>query len=98
MNEVIQKTGLGTANIPNTSCITATAVDEAITLLPDVVEHAKGYLGEFFNEYQSRMNPLIDEEIDKLASLEEKHKDYPKHHLPCIFLLRTWFLIRYPVK
>lgn len=76
MNEVIQRTGLGRENIPNTGCITAIAVDEATALLPDVVEHAKEYLGGFFSEYQASMNPLIDEEIDKLATLEEKHKDY----------------------
>lgn len=76
MNEVIQRTELGRANIPNTGCLTAIAVDEATALLPDVVEHAKEYLGGFFREYQARMNPLIDEEIDKLATLEEKHKDY----------------------
>lgn len=76
MNEVIQRMGLGRANIPNTDGITATAVDEATALLPDVVKHAKEYLHGFFREYQSRMNPLIDEEIDKLAVLEEKHKDY----------------------
>ncbi|MDD4769694.1 MAG: DEAD/DEAH box helicase, partial [Eubacteriales bacterium] len=76
MNEVIQRTGVGRANIPNTDGITATAVDEATALLPDVIKHAKEYLHGLFREYQGRMNPLIDEEIDKLAVLEEKHKDY----------------------
>lgn len=76
MNDVIQKTGIGRTNIPNTGGITANAVNEATALLPDVVEHAKEYLGGFYHEYQDRMNPLIDEEIDKLAALEEKHRDY----------------------
>lgn len=76
MNEIIQRTGLGRANIPNTNCITAAAVNEATTLLPDVVQQAKKYLAQFFNKYQERMIPLIDEEIDKLATLEEKHRDY----------------------
>ena len=76
MNEVIQRTGLGRANIPNTECITPTTVDEVTSLLSDVVENAKEYLDRFFREYQDRMNPLIDEEIDKLASLEGKHKAY----------------------
>lgn len=76
MNEIIQRTGLGRSNIPNTNCITAAAVNEATTLLPDVVQQAKKYLAQFFNKYQERMIPLIDEEIDKLATLEEKHRDY----------------------
>ena len=76
MNEIIQRTGLGRSNIPNTNCITAADVNEATTLLPDVVQQAKKYLAQFFNKYQERMIPLIDEEIDKLATLEEKHRDY----------------------
>lgn len=76
MNEIIQKTGLGRANIPNTNCITVAAIDEASALLPDVVQQAREYLARFFSEYQHRMTPLIDEEIDKLAALEEKHRDY----------------------
>ena len=76
MNEVVQQTGLRRTNIPNPNCLTATAVAEAEALLPDVVNHAKEYLGAFFRDYQSRMNPLIDEEIDKLSSLEDKHKAY----------------------
>ncbi|HBL50482.1 MAG TPA: ATP-dependent helicase, partial [Firmicutes bacterium] len=76
MNEVVQRTGLSRTNIPNTNCITVAAVEEAAALLPDVVNHAKEYLGGFFRDYQSSMNPLIDEEIDKLASLEGKHKAY----------------------
>lgn len=76
MNEIILRTGLGRSNIPNTNCITAADVNEATTLLPDVVQQAKKYLAQFFNKYQERMIPLIDEEIDKLATLEEKHRDY----------------------
>lgn len=76
MNDVIQRTGIGRANIPNTGSITANAVNEATVLLPDVVKHAREYLRGFYHEYQDRMNPLIDEEIDKLAALEEKHKYY----------------------
>lgn len=76
MNEVIQKTGLARLNIPNTTCMTSDAVDAASALLSDVIDRAKEHLGVFFNEYQNRMTSLIDEEIDKLASLEEKHKDY----------------------
>ena len=76
MNYVIQRTGVGATDIPNTNCITIKDVREATELLPDVVKQAKKYLYLFYHEYQDRMDPLIDEEIDKLASLEEKHKKY----------------------
>ena len=76
MNEIIQRTGLGRSNIPNTNCITAAVMNEATSLLPDVVQQAKKYIAQFFDKYQERMIPLIDEEIDKLATLEEKHRDY----------------------
>jgi superfamily II DNA or RNA helicase len=76
MDEIVQKTGLGRADIPNTNCISSASIDEATSLLPDVVQQAKKYLAQFFVKYQNHMNPLLDEEIDKLAALEEKHKDY----------------------
>ena len=45
-------------------------------LLPNVVEHAKEYLDGYYQGYLSSMNPLLDEELDKLAELETRHKDY----------------------
>ena len=30
----------------------------------------------FYSRYAGRINPLLDEELDKLAELEGKHKDY----------------------
>lgn len=76
MREVLSVTGLGATNIPNTGDISAAAVEAATKLLNDVVNHAKEYLHGFYTDYQKRINPLIDEEIDKLGALEEKHKDY----------------------
>ena len=31
---------------------------------------------EFYRQYSDRINPLLNEELDKLAELEDKHKDY----------------------
>ena len=76
MREVLAMTGLGATNIPNTGDISETAVANASKLLHDVVNHAKDYLHGFYTEYQTRMTPLIDEEIDKLGALEDKHKVY----------------------
>ncbi|MBR6862349.1 MAG: DEAD/DEAH box helicase [Acidaminococcaceae bacterium] len=76
MNEVLRKTNLRSANIPNSNALTEADVQKASELLPDVVEHAKEYLHGYFQQYEARMNPLLDEELDKLAELESRHKDY----------------------
>ena len=36
----------------------------------------KEYLNGFYCDYQKRIQPQIDEELNKLSELEEKHKDY----------------------
>ncbi|MCF0233166.1 MAG: hypothetical protein HUJ63_13150, partial [Enterococcus sp.] len=76
MREVLSITGIGSTNIPNTGDTFEDAVNLASELLPDVVNRAKAYLHNFFVDYQNRINPLIDDEIEKLGSLESKHKSY----------------------
>ena len=74
MEELIQKTGLANRNLPNARAATQEEIQTASNLLQDAVEQAKAYLGIRYEEYQQRMNPQIDEEITKLAKLEDKHK------------------------
>lgn len=76
MNEVLKRTSLRNVDIPNSNALTQENVGEAASLLPDVVSHAQEYMQMFFEQYSDRINPLLDEELDKLASLEEKHKSY----------------------
>ncbi len=76
MSEVLRKTNLRNTNIPNSNALTDEDVRQATELLPDVVEHAKEYLHGYYLQYERRINPLLDEEIDKLAELETKHKNY----------------------
>lgn len=76
MNEVLRKTNLRSTNIPNSNALTEADVQTATELLPNVVEHAKEYLHGYFQQYEIRMNPLLDEELDKLGELESRHKDY----------------------
>lgn len=76
MNEVVQKTKLSNLKIPNTNCIGENEISSASALLSDVVAHAKVYLDEHYKRYQTEMNPLLDEEVDKLIELQEKHKEY----------------------
>ena len=76
MNEVLRKTNLRNTNIPNCNALTDADVQKASALLPDVVEHAKEYLHGYFQQYETRMNPLLDEELEKLTKLESRHRDY----------------------
>ena len=76
MNEVVQKAGLSNSKIPNTNCITESEISDAGALMQDVVAHAKAYLDEHYTRYQAEMSPLLDEEVDKLISLQERHKKY----------------------
>lgn len=81
MDEVIQTAGLGSSRIPNTDCITEARIYAAGSLLKNVVEQAGMYLEEHYRKYQTEMNPLLEEEVDKLIGLQEKHKEYYQHTL-----------------
>jgi hypothetical protein len=76
MNEVVQKTGLSNPKIPNTNCIGEDEISAATFLLRDVVSQAKMYLDEHYKKYQAEMNPLLEEEVDKLIALQERHLEY----------------------
>lgn len=81
MDEVIQTVGLGSSGIPNTDSITEARIYAAGSLLKNVVEQAGMYLEEHYRIYQAEMNPLLEEEVDKLIGLQEKHKEYYQHTL-----------------
>ena len=49
---------------------------DAEALLNDVVDHAKAYLKVKYQEYEDRMNPLLDNEVDKLIDLQNRHHAY----------------------
>ena len=76
MSEVIQKTGLSGAKIPNTDCIGEAEISAASRLLEDVVAEAKMVLNGYYKKYEQTMPPLLDEEIDKLIELQSKHHEY----------------------
>lgn len=76
MNEVVQKTGIRSDNIPNTDSVTDDIIRASEKDLSDVVEHAKAYLNTKYTEYQERMTPLLHSEIEKLDTLKGKHRAY----------------------
>jgi len=76
MHEVIRRTGIRNGNISNVDAITEDDIVAAEGLRNEAVAHAREYLGEKYRNYQSRMEPLLDEEVDKLITLQDKHKQY----------------------
>jgi superfamily II DNA or RNA helicase len=76
MNELLLKTKFNRSDLPNTNQMTTGITDQAASLLPLVVEDAGKVLRRHFDDYNRAMNPKIDAEIDKLAELEARHKNY----------------------
>lgn len=76
MDEVMRRTGISGLDIPNTNCIGEAEISAAGSLLENVVEEAKAYLDTYYKKYEQTMTPLLDEEVDKLIELQNKHKKY----------------------
>lgn len=76
MDEVIQKTKISNMSIPNTKSIGETEVDTANNLRENVVAQAKIYLEDCYKNYENKISPMLNEELDKLADLETRHKEY----------------------
>ena len=76
MDEVIQKTKISNMSIPNTKSIGETEVSTANNLCESVVAEAKTYLEDCYKNYENKISPMLNEELDKLADLETRHKEY----------------------
>ena len=76
MNEVIQKTKINNMTIPNTDSIGNAEISVASKLRESVVDHAKNYLEECYKNYEKKIGPMLNDELDKLADLETRHKEY----------------------
>lgn len=76
MHEVIRRTGIRSMRLSNIDAITEDDVHAAEELRDDAIIHAREFLGGKFRDYQNRMNPLLDEEVEKLIALQEKHHEY----------------------
>lgn len=76
MEQVINKTGFGLTDLPNPQTLTEKSKIQAEELLPSVLEEAKRVLARHYESYRQKINPQIDEEIDKLIELQGKHKAY----------------------
>lgn len=80
MEEALSLAGISAKKeIPNQSqddADTLARIQALQKLLPDTIEQAKRYLTTFFKQYQDQSRPQIDDQLDKLAKLEKRHKDY----------------------
>lgn len=76
MDEVIQKTKISNMSIPNTKSIGETEVSTVNNLRESVVVQAKTYLEDCYKQYENKISPMLNEELDKLADLETRHKEY----------------------
>ena len=76
IEQVIAKTGFGPTDLPNPQNLTEQSKAQAEGLLQSVVEEAKKVLERHYENYRQKINPQIDEEIDKLIELQDKHKAY----------------------
>ena len=76
MNEVLKQTGFRSTNIPNTGSLTEQDIRKTEELRRDAVKQAGEYMQKCYKEYKDRMDPLLNEELDKLSDLEKRHKAY----------------------
>ncbi|MDO4554217.1 MAG: DEAD/DEAH box helicase [Lachnospiraceae bacterium] len=76
MNEVVQQAGLRNMTAPNPGALSDEDLERASANLTEVVEQAKTYLKGYYEQYQRDINPLLEDEMEKLLALQEKHKDY----------------------
>lgn len=76
INAVVNKTKINSELLANEQNVTDEMISALSEQLEDVVAKAKEKLAESYQIYKESTDPLIDAEVDKLAELEEKHRDY----------------------
>lgn len=76
MDEVIRLTGIDKNENPNQNRFNKDIIDFAQGLLLQVIQKAKEEMSKKCEEYNKDINPKIDEQIDNLATLRQKHKNY----------------------
>jgi len=76
MYDMLAITKLDSSGLPNRNIITPEIQTEAAGLIPSVIEKAYRIMQSHCNAYNERIDPFIEEELDKLAGLQRKHKSY----------------------
>ena len=60
-------------NLPR---IHVASIGSPMGLMRKAIAKAKLYMGNHYTRYQRDIAPLLDEEVDKLISLQERHHEY----------------------
>jgi len=76
MEEILSLTKLGQEKIPNLNAVEEEQRLQAQRLLADAVNQAQLVMKEYYDEYKQRVDPLIDEEVDKLGRLQARHHQF----------------------
>ena len=78
LDQALTMSRLGSGTLPNTNQITQDMVQAATALLPHAVQKADEIMYEHCQNYNKNINPQIDDEIEKLVGLQEKHMEYQR--------------------
>lgn len=73
IDAVIAETKLKRSNLANADLVGEEDVRRATALLPDVIKQAKFYMEKHAGQYEDEMNPKLNEELDKLDQLQQRH-------------------------
>ena len=76
MSEVLKQTGFRSTSIPNTGSLTEEEIWAAAALRRDAIRHAEEYMQSCYQRYKDYIDPLLNDELDKLSELEKRHKAY----------------------
>ncbi len=76
MEDVVRKTEINNFKNPNLNHIGAAEISAASSILPEVVGASEKYLAEHYENYLREIGPKLDEEVDKLIALQDKHLKY----------------------
>ena len=74
MEELLSETHYGRTDTPNRNLISEEHTKQMQAILPKAVHEARRILSRKRQEYMIRINPLLDQELNKLLELEGRHK------------------------
>ena len=77
LNNILAKTAL-TESVQNSGDITNDTLIKAKKMLPVVITETKKYMTDKMMEYNTRMQPILDERLKRLAELEQRRMIYIK--------------------
>ena len=76
MEKVVSITSLGKSDKPNPNNVLMERKTEAESLRESAVSKAKEIFEDYCLAYKNKIGPLLDEELDKLIELQDRHLSY----------------------